>query len=607
MPRGRLSAGVVLDDRYRVECFLGRGGMCTVFKAVHEQLGKTVALKLLHENLIQDEEAVLRFQREAAAVAQLQHRNIVSASGFGVVNGQPYIALEFVEGESLSEIVRRDGALAEEKFVDIVTQICDGVGEAHKEGIIHRDLKPSNVMIVQDGVVKVVDFGIAKILPQDGKQLQKLTQTGDIFGSLPYMSPEQCSGSEVGPPSDVYALGCTMYEMLTGKPAFYAESPYSLLRKQTDEMPERDPKLGKFVDLVFACLQKDPAVRPQSMQAVADRLAAPDAVPAHAPRKTQVPHQDKYRISLWTSIAIFIIVGLGMALYMLLMQAETQQLASEYQSAERLYKDAEFKFHGDETPEARLAFASASNALGQYIGHARRLQNRSDNVRERRRIYDAETMMVLCTRELKDRADEAIWLKELYSSYEPGWPVEPLLDYAVQLVGDYSTNPSSAPHIYEVLAGVHENISTLGPYNACRARTLIVRLCRDQKPLLPAQKDYINAVIKEKQQAKDSDTALQECERLMEEQHFDAGNYVAQEAAQSADQEGNDYNWCLAKTYMAEALMQKKKFGESHDRAEEVLAELERLNLKRDPLYQKAAKIKRTDDEVLEMRNSTMF
>src|SRR6185437_8515474 len=192
----RLACGQVIDERYEIIDCLGSGGMCTVYKAQQLLLDKPCALKFLKRQLITDT-TVQRFQREAVTVSSLNHPNIVSVSGFGVWNSQPYMAAELVEGVSLAQLLQQQRRLEKTRALGIFNQILDALSHAHERGIVHRDLKPSNVMIAANDSVKLVDFGIAKLLPESGKEIQKLTQTADIFGTLLYMSPEQCLGYPV--------------------------------------------------------------------------------------------------------------------------------------------------------------------------------------------------------------------------------------------------------------------------------------------------------------------------------------------------------------------------------------------------------------------------
>lgn len=261
---GRLNPGDVVGDKYEILSFLGKGGMCTVYKARHLLLGRDVALKMLHEKLVVDKEAIQRFQREAVAISALKHPNIVEVYGFGVYQAVPFMAMEFLEGKSLDQLLKEKIRLSREEALPIFTQILDALAHAHENGIIHRDLKPSNIMLLADRV-KLVDFGIAKILPESGRELQKLTQTGDVFGTVLYMSPEQCRAEAMDARSDLYSLGCLMYEVLDGAPPLQGQSPYETIAKHLNEYPRKsDYLIDDFGQQVLSALEKQPAKRPAS-------------------------------------------------------------------------------------------------------------------------------------------------------------------------------------------------------------------------------------------------------------------------------------------------------------------------------------------------------
>ncbi|HEY9871128.1 MAG TPA: serine/threonine-protein kinase, partial [Candidatus Obscuribacterales bacterium] len=232
------------------------------------------------------------FQLEAQSGSALSHPNIISMFDFGMIATQPYLVMEFINGPSLADAIKQAGLLPLDRALRIFLQVCYGVEYAHAHGIIHRDLKPSNLMLQQasngDEVVRVVDFGIAKIIPQGNEELERLTQTGEYFGTSYYMSPEQCMGLGVDARSDIYAVGCIMYEVFTGQPPFVGDNTLDTLQKQIHE-PARSlsdaradlrlvPQLEK---VVMKALEKDARCRYSSMgelrhglMEVYDRLAA---------------------------------------------------------------------------------------------------------------------------------------------------------------------------------------------------------------------------------------------------------------------------------------------------------------------------------------------
>jgi eukaryotic-like serine/threonine-protein kinase len=211
--RHRMDAlvGTILAKRYELKSFIGQGGMSVVYKATDQQLGKTVAVKLLLPHLVNDPITYQRFQLEARAASSLSHTNIVTIYDFGAgENNEPYIVMDYLDGTPLNDAIKMLRGLAMERSVAIFVQIADALQCAHSNNVLHRDLKPSNVLLIHQGpaldIVKLVDFGIAKLIPQDGGESLHLTKTGEVFGSPFYMSPEQCRGEKVDARSDIYSM-----------------------------------------------------------------------------------------------------------------------------------------------------------------------------------------------------------------------------------------------------------------------------------------------------------------------------------------------------------------------------------------------------------------
>ncbi|MBP9090162.1 protein kinase [bacterium] len=232
-----------LGERYEVLDLIGQGGMGAVWKVRDTAINKTLAIKVLRKELANDRLAVKRFEQEANAAACLTHANLVTVYGSGAAkDNSPYLIMDYINGECLADLLHREVYLSVPQALDITSQICEALAHAHAKGIVHRDLKPSNIMLTKsaDGndIVKIVDFGIAKLMPSINEQANNLTQTGELFGSPLYMSPEQCKGETVDARSDVYSLGCIMYEMLTGKPAFPADNPIKIILKHLSETPK---------------------------------------------------------------------------------------------------------------------------------------------------------------------------------------------------------------------------------------------------------------------------------------------------------------------------------------------------------------------------------
>lgn len=272
--------GTTFAGKYEIESLLGSGGMSSVYAAQNKLMKTRVALKLLQSHLAKNQNSVLRFKQEAQAVNQLKHKNIVGFQHFDVTEDDahiPYIVMDLLKGKSLSDIIEEQGPLPVERVTHIFMQACSALDHAHSRGIIHRDLKPSNLMIVEeDGeqdVVKIVDFGIAKMLPQEGEELLHLTQTGEIFGSPLYMSPEQCMGQRMDERSDIYSMGCILYEALCAVPPFKGGNLFETMSKHISELPTplsvAVPKLSQakaLDDVLLRALAKDPEHRYQSMK-----------------------------------------------------------------------------------------------------------------------------------------------------------------------------------------------------------------------------------------------------------------------------------------------------------------------------------------------------
>jgi eukaryotic-like serine/threonine-protein kinase len=266
-----VSEGSVVDNRYRVLSRLGGGGMADVWLAEDAHLQRQVALKVLHRRYLQDPEFVARFQREAESAAGLQHPNIVSVFDRGQDDGVNYIAMQYVQGPTLKELI--DRGLSSDQAVALVRQVLEGARFAHRNGIVHRDLKPQNVIVDEEGKAVVTDFGIARA------GVSEITQTGSVMGTPHYLSPEQAQGFEVTPVSDLYSIGVILYEALTGRVPFEGESAVAVAMKQVSQTPQRpssiNPQVSPALDaVVMRALEKEPGQRFQSADAF---IAALDA------------------------------------------------------------------------------------------------------------------------------------------------------------------------------------------------------------------------------------------------------------------------------------------------------------------------------------------
>lgn len=258
-------------DRYRLVERLAVGGSAEVWRAHDEQLDRAVAVKRLHPHLLPDAVSRQRLAAEARSAAGLSHPGIVGIYDVDTSGDWPALVMELVDGESLAARLAREGPLPEREAAAIAADIADGLYHAHKRGIVHRDVKPGNVLLDRKGRARLADFGIARSLAESA---ERLTQTGSVMGTLRYMAPEQLTGGEIGPRTDLYGLGAVLHEALTGEPPFPAGSPVGLVEAQRagpPTVPAIDPALAA---LVRACLAYDPADRPMHAGAIADALRA---------------------------------------------------------------------------------------------------------------------------------------------------------------------------------------------------------------------------------------------------------------------------------------------------------------------------------------------
>jgi serine/threonine protein kinase len=320
-----LTAGSVVAERYEVLELVGYGGMSLIYKARHQLMNRVVALKMLHARSLLDPAGLKRFQQEAQAASLLDHPGVIRVYDFGILPGdQPYLVMDFVEGVSLTNLIEKKKKLSYEYCLPLFIQVADALAHAHAKGVLHRDLKPCNVMVVEtNGVscVKVVDFGLATFLPDAPIQGAKLTQTGEVFGSVHYMSPEQCCGKKLDERSDIYAFGCVMYECLTGKPPIQGDSIVETMQKQVTTNPvpmtvftggEKFPP--KLEQVIMRTLKKSPEDRYQSMEEIYDELLRiSGAEPPERPVKPQSARSKKLRVSL-AKIGYGVAAGLAVLL-----------------------------------------------------------------------------------------------------------------------------------------------------------------------------------------------------------------------------------------------------------------------------------------------------
>lgn len=314
--------GEIIGGRYTLEELVGAGGMSSVYRAHDRLLERDVALKILHESYLEDEAAVERFRREARAVARLSHPNIVTVIDRGEEDGRQFIVFEYVPGDDLKEHLARRGPLPVREALSLVVEAGRGLAFAHRQGIVHRDVKPQNV-ILNGGLAKVTDFGIARSVDVD----LSVTQSGTVLGTSDYISPEQASGAATGPQSDVYALGCVLFELLTGEVPFPGDSFVAVAMRHIYEPPPsvlalRPEVPARVASAVERAMAKDAGDRFASMddflaelEACLAALGEPDAEatavrPAPRVLRESRPRPARARRAVWP--LVLLVAGLAL-------------------------------------------------------------------------------------------------------------------------------------------------------------------------------------------------------------------------------------------------------------------------------------------------------
>jgi serine/threonine-protein kinase len=265
----------VLNDRYEIQQRIGRGGMADVFLARDLLLDRPVAIKVLFPEFAVDPNFVERFRREAQAAANLNHPNIVGVYDWGQYANTYFMAMEYVQGRTLADILRLNRTVTTQQAAEIASEVAAALGFAHRNGVVHRDIKPANILIGSSGQVKVADFGIARAM--NSATESNLTQAGSVMGTATYFSPEQAQGAQPDPRSDLYSLGIVLYEMVCGRPPFSGENPVSIAYKQVHELPEPLNRIvadipKPFEAIVAKLLAKRPEVRYPTAEALRDDL-----------------------------------------------------------------------------------------------------------------------------------------------------------------------------------------------------------------------------------------------------------------------------------------------------------------------------------------------
>lgn len=317
--QAELADGTVFAGRYRILSLIGSGGMGSVYKALDLTLNRHVALKMLHRELIPDEHALVRFQNEARATTRIKHAGVVAVYDFGLAEDQrPYLIMDYVEGISLASLIVSSQQLEPGRCAAIFSQVADTLAHTHKKRVFHRDLKPSNILVVHEAPdresIRVVDFGIAKVLDEtQSKEEQSLTQTGQLSGSPLYMSPEQCSNLPVDERSDIYSLGCVMYEALAGQPPFRGATAYDTILAKMNNPPAKirmksgNSRVAREMErIVLKAMAKEPEKRFQSMAELRDELNKVSALSSKAADRARFPY-----VRLAATMASLLVLACG--------------------------------------------------------------------------------------------------------------------------------------------------------------------------------------------------------------------------------------------------------------------------------------------------------
>ncbi len=390
-PEGQVpifETGSVIADRYEVLALLGIGGMGAVYKTQDRELDRVVALKVIRPELAVSTDITQRFKQEIILARDITHRNIVRMYDLGQSEGAKFVTMEFVEGETLSQVLKRRGKLPVKEAVDIMRQVCDGLAAAHRNHIVHRDLKPSNIMCDPEGRIIIMDFGLARDVAA-----HRLTQTGVVLGTVDYMSPEQARGETVDARSDLFAVGLILYELLTGERPYSADSAVATLVKRSEQRAKPpsivDPTVPQAVDnIVMRCLEVDPSKRYQSATEMLADLEAWQRG-AHISVRT-ISRSLLARIRWWhaavAALAVIVVLA-ALIVPRLGLKPEAQHPAISVLVADFTNRTGEPVFNDTLEPMINVALEGASfiNAFNRGTARnlARQLQTPSDRLDER--------------------------------------------------------------------------------------------------------------------------------------------------------------------------------------------------------------------------------
>jgi Serine/threonine protein kinase len=451
----------IFGESYKVLDLVGEGGMASVFKVRNTVDGEIYAIKVLRDDLAKEPDAVKRFKQEVTAVVGLEHVNLVPTYEIGeTADGVPFFVMDYIDGQNLSSLIRAHSFDKWKDAVDIMIPICEAIEHAHSKGVVHRDLKPSNVLVTTDGVVKVVDFGIAKISKgtASGGTSNSLTQTGDVFGSPLYMSPEQCLGESADMRSDVYALGCMLYELISGTPPFQRSNPIKIIfghlnekpaklqsRKKNSEKATMEERLPPgFEAVIMRCLEKKPVDRYQSVsELLADLRRIQVGKTPSGIRLSSAHRSQMMKVAVFAAV---VIAGSGIVFVSMDKSSTDSAKDSSSESSTDGTKDSSGESSKDSSnngtkDSSSRRDASANSSSTNPISTADN-SNSIDNTKltaDKQR--ESQTLIARFSQEIKTHPDDAYWYMMRGTTYRE------TQDYA-NAIKDFTTaiqkNPTSA-------------------------------------------------------------------------------------------------------------------------------------------------------------------
>lgn len=465
--------GFVLDGRYRIVEPIGVGGWGNVYRATHIGLDRDLAIKIVHRHHLQDDLTLRRFEQEAKLLSRFRNQHVVEIIDHGL-DPAPYIVMEYGDGISLSKWLKDYGPMAPEMAIELFLQLCDGLSAAEAINIVHRDLKPSNILIKTEGEAiqaKILDFGLGKFMEHDFTS-DKLTATGEMLGSPAYMPPEQWSG-QCDRRSDIYSLGCVMYETLTGNPAFSAQTGIHYMQKHCNEIPQRISEANPaqklppgLEDVVSKCMQKLPANRYQSVtvcSADLKKLEQGDKPQVFLPEKNELR---KKKVILLPATITVLLIGLASAIYMTNLRSPQNVPATETQWR-KMDGDGQHYFDTGELDKAKQSFSTALS-LANQLG-------------DQRLIRTSLTELIALDRALRHDQDASQHQQELASLKSDTQSLREDLDKALKGLQNHKIDSADVPQLQYLVSrsldNASETASVYEVYN-CEASELLLSSCR---------------------------------------------------------------------------------------------------------------------------------